>query len=412
MNVPRSNDTRSRSSLSNLRPVALAAVVIAAGLINSFNTVGGAPVKVTATDVQRFTVYHSPQTPGYTCWAGAWVMPDETLMISFHQATGPFTGRPHAPKDVLGKLTWPPADGTNFGYDMTGLHQELIYLASTDNGQTWEQVATYPYHSPMNGISKGPVALPDETIIREVFGHYLPFWDVPQTGYVQHSTDGAKTWGAPEPFMDPAKYMTWPGRLRLLRDGQPVLLGAYAERIPGVSTRAQWQRYMTLALWVSTDGGHTWSEPVKVLPPDTGYDNECDCAELPDGRLLVMSRVDRPVPPHSGPRWQSILEPEGDTFRLVSAEPAPFPHSGYPDVLATREGVVLYLSDTSGIHWTADAGENWHDLGIGGIRYYPHSVQLPDGTIFCVYHRGGDNPYDGSVDQEIQAMTFRLQVEE
>jgi len=28
-------------------------------------------------------------------------------------------------------------------------------------------------------------------------------------------------------------------------------------------------------------------------------------------------------------------------------------------------------------------------------------VQLPDGRIFCVFHRGSDNPYDGSVDQEI-----------
>ncbi len=97
MNVPDFNDTRSGSSLSSLRPVALAVVVIAAGLINSLNTVGGAPVKVTATDVERFTVYHSPQTPGYTCWVGTWVMPDETLMVSFHQATGPFTYDCHYP---------------------------------------------------------------------------------------------------------------------------------------------------------------------------------------------------------------------------------------------------------------------------------------------------------------------------
>lgn len=405
MTAPHRNIDRLLRSIAALAAVALSYVNQPVALGD-----GAMPTKVIATDVQRFTVYHSPQTPGYTCWAGAWVMPDGTLMVSFHQATGPFSNRPHAPKEILRKLTWPPGDGTNFGYDMTGLIQQVIYLASTDDGHTWKQVATYPYHSPMNGISKGPVALPDGTIIREVFGHYLPFWDVPQTGYVQHSTDRARSWGPPEPFMDPAEFMTWPGRLRLLHDGRPVLLGAYAKRIPGVETRAQWQSHMTLALWISSDGGHTWSEPIEVLPPGIGHDNECDCAELPDGRLLVVSRVDKPIPPHSAPRWQSILEPEGDTFRLVSAEPAPFPHSGYPDVLATREGVALHLAST-GIHWTADAGQTWHDLGIGGTGYYPHSVQLPDGTIFCVYHRGGDNPYDGSIDQEIQALTFRLQVE-
>ena len=366
------------------------------------------PTKVTATDVQKFTVYHSPQTPGYTCWVGAWVMPDETLMISFHQATGPFSGRPSAPKDVLEKLTWPPGDGTNFGYDMTGLIQQVIILASTDGGQTWEQVGTYPYHSPMNGMGgKGTVGLPDGTIIREVIGHYLPFWNVPQTGCVQRSTDGGQTWGSLEPIMDPDEFRTYPGRIRLLRDGRAVLLGAYAASI-NAQTRAQSQRYRKPSMWISSDGGHSWSEPLAVTLPQEGvhFTEESDLAELPDGRLLV---VDRANP--AAPRWQSVFEPEGDTFRLVSFELAPLPYSGYPDLLATTEGLVLHLAST-GIHWTADAGENWHDLGIGGTGYYPCSVQLPDGRIFCVYHRGSDNPYDGSVDQEIQAMTFRLEVEE
>ena len=76
-------------------------------------------------------------------------------------------------------------------------------------------------------------------------------------------------------------------------------------------------------------------------------------------------------------------------------------------MLAAREGVALHLA-TSGISWTADAGKTWHDLDIGGTGYYPRSLQLPDGRIFCVAHRGGDDPYDGSADQEILAMTFRL----
>ncbi len=32
---------------------------------------------------------YSPQTPGVTCWVGAWIMPDGDLMTSFTQATGP-----------------------------------------------------------------------------------------------------------------------------------------------------------------------------------------------------------------------------------------------------------------------------------------------------------------------------------
>jgi hypothetical protein len=36
-----------------------------------------------AVDHMRRTIYHSPQTPGYTCWTGAWNMPDGNLMVSF-----------------------------------------------------------------------------------------------------------------------------------------------------------------------------------------------------------------------------------------------------------------------------------------------------------------------------------------
>jgi hypothetical protein len=132
---------------------------------------------------------------------------------------------------------------------------------------------------------------------------------------------------------------------------------------------------------------------------------ESDFAELQDGRLLFVHRADRPPS-----RWQSVMEPVGEGFRLADSGPAPFPHSGYPEMLSAREGVALHLA-TTGISWTGDAGESWHDLGVGGTGYYPRSVQLPDGRVFCVFHRGGDNPYDGSVDQEIQAMTFRLQAE-
>lgn len=390
---------------------ALSAIgIVASGSVAAAAEKGTASMKVRATAVKRFEVYHSPQKPGYTCWVGAWSMPDESLMLSFHQATGPVAGRPHARPEVLERLTWPPLGGTAFGYDMTGLHQEVLYLASSDGGESWEEVASYPYHSPMNGISKGPVATADGTVVREVFGHYLPYWDVPQTGFVQRSTDRCRTWGPPLTIMDPGQYMTWPGRLRRLRDGRLVLVGAYAKRPGGAMTRAKWQKHMTLAAWFSKEGGKTWSLPVDVLRPGTGNDNETDCAELPDGQLLFISRVDRPHPPHKARCWQSIIAPADESFRLVSCEPAPFPHSGYPDLLAVQEGIVLYLA-TTGIHWTADAGQTWHDLGIGGSRYYPRSVQLPDGLIFSVGHRGGDNPFDGSVDQAVEALTFRLEVE-
>jgi hypothetical protein len=361
-----------------------------------------------AIDVQRFSLYQSPYTPRYTCWAGVLLMPDGSLMVSFNQAHGPTAGRPGAPPEVLRTLTWPPAGKP--GYDMTGTIQEIVRLVSTDGGQTWEKVHEEPWHSPMNGGvgCSMEAVLPDGTIVRAVWGQYLPFYDVPHTGYVQHSAGGGRTWTPPQVFMDPGKFMTFPRRVRLLGDGRLVLVGSLVELAPGIETRADWCGHMQPAMWLSSDDGRTWSEPIAIALPqeDVSFSEESDFAELPDGRLLFVHRADAPPS-----RWQSVMEPEGDAFRIASTGPAPFPHSGYPEMLGAREGVALHLA-TSGISWTADGGEHWQDLGIGGTGYYPKSVQLPDGRIFCVAHRGGDNPYDDSADQEIQGMTFRLQAQE
>ena len=61
-----------------------------------------------AVEHTRKTIYHSPQKPGFTSWAGAWTMPDGNLMVCFTQATGPVDGRPRAPKEVQRQLSWPP----------------------------------------------------------------------------------------------------------------------------------------------------------------------------------------------------------------------------------------------------------------------------------------------------------------
>ncbi len=395
--------------------IVLAVVTLACVNLPTILGDGAMPTKVTATDVQKFTVYHSPQTPGYTCWVGTWLMPDEALMISFHQSTGPFSGRPRVRKDVQKRLNWPRdymSPEQQAGYDMTGTVQQIIHMASTDGGPTWERVNAEPYHTPMNGCNcQAEVALPDGTIVRGMNGHILPFYDVPQTAYIQRSTDSCQTWSEPVPVMDSGEFIVIPKRLRLLKDGRLVLTGGLAPLGPDVETPLSLDsRVQTPTMWTSSNAGQTWSEPIAVLPAaeeGISLTEECDFAELPDGRLLFVSRVS----PGGANRWQSLLAPEGDTFRLVSAAQSTLPYSGHPEMLWAREGVALHLA-TSGIDWTADAGATWHDLGIGGTGYYPRSVQLPDGTIFCVYHRGGDDPYDGSADQEIQAMTFRLQVEE
>jgi hypothetical protein len=330
-------------------------------------------------------------------------MPDGVLRLAFHQATGPFGGRPRGRKDILEALAWPPPGIP--AYDMTGTLQQVVALESRDGAKTWSPFSVEPFHTPMNGFLGGYAALPDGSVLRAVWGMYLPFYDVPPTGYLQRSTDGGKTWGAPILLMDPKGAVALPKRVRMLRDGRVMAVGGFCPFGSEAASFRQALGHLRAAIWLSKDKGSTWSEPIIVRSAKDGAppSEESDVAELPDGRLLAINRSDNPPS-----RWQAVLKPVGDTYAVESTGPAPFPHSGEPDVLWAQEGVALHLA-TSNVSWTADAGATWHDLGFG-TEYYPASVQLPDGRIFTAAHRGSDDPYDGSVDQEIRGMTFRLQV--
>lgn len=359
------------------------------------------PSSFTATDHVRRTIYHSPQTPGYTCWSGCWTMPDASLMVCFTQATGPIEGRSQGPPEVLRKLDWPPKGRPK--YDMTGLDMHNVHLRSTDGGVTWMKVSADAFTSCMNGVSgQAELALPDSTVLRVVWGQYLPYDpDVPKTGFLQRSTDGTLTWGPPELFLDPQRYTSWPKRLRLLKDGRLVLLGGIAPVPADSRTRHEYSALMRPLLMVSADGGRTWSEPIHVVPEqhrETWGGEEFDAAELPNGDLLCVFRPKV--------RRQGVLKKHGNSWVPTKVGPAPFPYSGMPELLATREGAILHIA-TSGVHYTVDAGVTWNRLNVPGSNYYPRSLQAADGRIYVFGHLGGDNAY-GSVDQHISMDTFRL----
>jgi len=360
-------------------------------------------------DYSRKVIYHSPQNPGYTCWVGCWLMPDRSIMVCFTQATGPVSGRAPGPKEVLKRLSWPPPGRPQ--YDMTGLDLRNVHLRSTDGGTTWQKVSEDPFRSPMNGVTgECETALADGTVIRGVWGHYLPYNpELPQTGFLQRSLDGTKTWGKPELPLDPGQYTSWPKRLRVLNDGRLILLGGVAAIPAGTKTREEYGKRLEPLLQVSHDGGKTWSKPIDVVPKahrDGWGGEEYDAAELPGGDLLCVFRRLDPEDKRREVRWQGLLKKEGETWVPTKVGPAPFPHSGHPELLATREGVVLHMA-TRGIHGTRDGGQTWHRVDAPGTNYYPRSLQVPDGRVYIFAHRGSDDPY-GAVDQAITMDTFRL----
>ena len=377
--------------------------------------VSAAEPEVKAVDHVRRTIYHSPQSPGFTSWVGTWAMPDRSVMVCFTQATGPVHGRPRAPQDVLRKLAWPPAGKPL--YDMTGLDMRNVHLRSYDAGESWQQVSADPFKSCMNGITgECETALRDGTVVRGVWGYYLPFNpELPQTGYLQRSCDGTKTWGPPEVLLDPQRCTACPKRIRELSDGRVVVMGGIAHEPANSKTRGEYSRLMEPMLLASEDAGKTWGEPIAVVPDEHRRQwggEEYDLAELPNGDLLCVfrrpGRDERTGKPTGEVRWQGLLKKQGRSWVPTKVGPAPFPHSGHPELLATRERVVLHIA-TSGVHWTADAGDSWHRLNVPNTGYYPRSVQTGDGRIYIFWHVGGDNAY-AAVDQSIGMDCFRLSV--
>jgi hypothetical protein len=360
----------------------------------------------------RKTVYHSPQTPGYTAWVGAWAMPDGSVMVCFTQATGPVSGRPKAPAALWDKLGL-----SDRGWDFTGLDRRQLYLRSTDRGAHWTTVSATPFGGVGASAYAGgaTVALPDGTILRRVNG-----WDlmgepgVPYTAFLQCSADGGKTWGEPRVLLDPRKWLYQVSRLRVLRDGRVVATGQ-AWPVPAGSPHRDIDKVAAeVLLMVSADSGKTWSRVNGVgdAHRDVAWD-EWDFAELPgrSGDLLCVFRRGDPADRRREVRWQGVLARKDTGWELTTFRPSPLPHSGHPELLATREGIILHFA-TTGVHWTADAGATWHRLEAPGFpdyksRYYPRSLQLEDGTILCFAHNGWDNRY-GEFDQSIDVDAFHL----
>src|SRR6267143_2035589 len=150
-----------------------------------------------AEQYSRKTIYHSRQKPGYTCWVGAWQMPDRSLMITFKEVTGPAQGRPRSKpewQEAFGLMKVDPAR------DFTGLHMADMYLRSTNGGAGWNVVAAAVFAGPATGYAWGGshCLLADGAILRAVDGSAVPGMNLPRRVFFQRSHDLGDSWGEPE----------------------------------------------------------------------------------------------------------------------------------------------------------------------------------------------------------------------
>lgn len=176
-----------------------------------------------------------------------------------------------------------------------------------------------------------------------------------------------------------------------------------------------------------------WKRGMPEISPSILLANEWDAAQLANGDLLALFRA-QVSPGGKQIRKQAILRarpssecPDKTTSgcwvmdQTTLGNPGNLPHSGHPDLLATREGVIIQFA-TTGNSYTNDSGATWIPLsGTAPSNYYPRSIQDPvTGDIFLFGHVGGDDPYGGKsiedggnysgINQTITMQKFRLTV--
>ena len=273
---------------------------------------------------------------------------------------------------------------------------DLVLKRSQDGGASWGALAVLVApngRGPSAGTHRAGNAAPVQDASTGRI--WIPYCVDNARVYVIHSDDDGITWSSPVEVpaaVDPS--WEWvglgpPGGIQLRHGPHAgrLLVPAYHQSFPieanGLISHAH-------AMW-SDDHGATWQRGAAVPDPALYFSNECQAAELPDGRVLLNARSLLDF------RLQSVSTDGGATWsESVRAADLPEPFTGCEGSTVSAPDGTLYFSGLQDIwlerynltlHRSTDLGASWDavDVVFPGSAAYSSLVLLQNGSLAVLF---------------------------
>lgn len=279
---------------------------------------------------------------------------------------------------------------------------DIVLRRSTDGGKTWEPM-TVLADSGTETVNN-PVALPGAKPNEVHFLYCVNY----ARAYHRRSLDGGKTFSAPVEITSAFEALrpkyNWnviaagPGHGIRLRNGR-LLVAVW------LSTGGRRHRPSRVSTLFSDDNGATWKTG-ELLPDTLPNPSETYAVQRKDGSVLLNIRNEDPrhrrawsVSADGAAGWSTPVFHDQLKEPVCMASLIRHPRGGllfsnpdneeaeYVDAARTinrdRKNLTIQWSGDDGVSWTAKRAL---EPGLSG---YSDLTALPDGTIFCLYERGG-----------------------
>jgi sialidase-1 len=267
---------------------------------------------------------------------------------------------------------------------------DLVLRRSTDGGKTWSQQAVVHEEGDTEKITIGN---PCPVVDRDTGTVWLAFCRNNRRVFMTHSDDDGKNWSKPAEITASVKNKSWgwyatgPGHgIQLTRGKHKGRLVFPCDHVEGKEGRSH--------VFYSDDHGKTF-----VLGnPTEGKMNECEAAELSDGRLLLSmrnalgkSRRAFSVSKDGGATWS---EPKAnENVYCPTCQSSIHRYSWKPSILLySGPGGPGRRNMT--VRASYDEGGTWPDSRVVDLQGsgYSDLAVLPDGTVCCLFESGWWKP--------------------